>query len=234
MPRVTITVPESTSQPYRFQLEREVVRLGRGSENDIVIDCDSVSTNHAEMRRVQAGYELHDLGSTNGIKLDGVRYDIIPLSHGATVYLGDVAFDFSLTDEEQELLARELPQSVVLPPPPDVPVATQSMAHLVKPRPVPKRKVVRVERESEGGFGMALLLILFSALAFGVGAYIRFQKDTGGSLIEAVQAKFSGQVQNSEVPAAPAGEETAPAGEEEAAPAGEEAAPAPAPAAPEE
>ena len=107
MPRVTITVPERNAQPYRFQLDREVVSLGRGSENDIAIDSGSVSVRHAEMRRIQGGYELHDMGSTNGIKLDGVRHEIIPLRSGATVHIGDVAFDFSLSDEETRLLARE-------------------------------------------------------------------------------------------------------------------------------
>ena len=64
MPRVTITVPERNSQPYRFNLERKSVSLGRGSENDIVIDCSSVSVNHAVMERVEGGYQLRDLGST--------------------------------------------------------------------------------------------------------------------------------------------------------------------------
>ena len=42
--------------------------MGRGSDNDIVIDSGSVSGSHAEMRRIEGGYELVDLGSTNGIK----------------------------------------------------------------------------------------------------------------------------------------------------------------------
>jgi pSer/pThr/pTyr-binding forkhead associated (FHA) protein len=56
MPRVTITVPDRTPQPYRFQLDRRVVSLGRGSDNDIAIDCGSVSVRHAEMVRVDGGY----------------------------------------------------------------------------------------------------------------------------------------------------------------------------------
>ena len=109
MPRVTITVPEKNAQPYRFQLDRPVVSLGRGSENDIAIESGSVSVHHAEMRRIEGGYELRDIGSTNGIKLDGVRYEVIPLRSGATVKIGDVSFDFLLSDEESEALAREKP-----------------------------------------------------------------------------------------------------------------------------
>ena len=61
MPRVTITVPEKNAQPYRFQLDRPVVSLGRGSENDIAIESGSVSVHHAEMRRIEGGYELRDI-----------------------------------------------------------------------------------------------------------------------------------------------------------------------------
>lgn len=218
MPRVTITAPDSNAQPYRFQLDREVVTFGRGSENDIVLESGSVSTNHAEMRRIIGGYELHDVGSTNGLKLDGVRHLYVPLYHGSTVFLGDVAFDFSLTDEEQELLASELPASpgVVYVPPPDAPVATQPMGHAaVQPRPIPKRQVIRVEQDSGGGFMMAVLLIFFAAVAFGAGLVIRHQKDTGGSLVEHIKAKRAGEVK----PVAPQGEAPAPA-------------PAPAPVAP--
>lgn len=195
MPRVTITVPESTAQPYRFQLDREVVRLGRGSDNDIVIDSGSVSTNHAEMRRVFGGYELHDIGSTNGLKQDGVRQEVVPLYHGGTVFLGDVAFDFSLTDEEQEMLAVEAPAlaSAAAPsPPPEVPVSTQPLGQAVQPRPVPKRQVIRVQEDNGGGFFSILLLIIFSALAFAAGVYVRHEKETGGNLVEHIKAKRAG------------------------------------------
>lgn len=195
MPRVTITAPESSSQPYRFQMDREVVRLGRGSDNDIVIDSGSVSTNHAEMRRVIGGYELHDIGSTNGLKLDGVRYPYVALYHGSTVQLGDVAFDFSLTDEEQEVLFSEAspaPVADVQIPPPNIPVSTQPIGHVVQPRPVPRRQVVRVEQDSGGGFFMTLLLIIFAVLAFAAGVMVRHQKETGGSLIEHIKAKQAG------------------------------------------
>ncbi|HVJ47186.1 MAG TPA: FHA domain-containing protein [Luteolibacter sp.] len=194
MPRVTITVPESNSQPYRFQLDREVVRLGRGGDNDIVIDSGSVSTNHAEMRRVYGGYELHDIGSTNGLKLDGIRQLVVPLYHGATVQMGDVAFDFSLTDEEQDMLAAEGPSAQPVIPLPDVPVSTQPLGQAVQPRPVPKRQVIRVEQESGGGFMMTFLLIIFALLAFAAGVMVRHEKETGGSLIDHIQAKREGKV----------------------------------------
>src|SRR5690606_14600509 len=104
MPRVTITVPDRNPQPYRFQLDRQAVNMGRGSDNDIVIEDGSVSVRHAVMERIEGGYQLRDLGSTNGIKLDGRASQIIPLRHGLSVKIGDVAFDFTLSDDEREAL----------------------------------------------------------------------------------------------------------------------------------
>lgn len=185
MPRVTITVPEKTPQPYRFQLDRKSVTLGRGSENDIAIDCGSVSVKHAEMRRVPGGYELRDLGSTNGIKEDGVRKDVIRLSNGLPVMLGDVDFEFLLTDEELEALAAEEPED------------DDSVMELPPLKELPRETRAPMTAESHGGgggFGMILLFAILAAAAFFAGLAIRFQKETGGSLIDAIKAKTSGVV----------------------------------------
>lgn len=180
MPRVTITVPDKNAQPYRFQLDREVVSVGRGSENDIAVDSGSVSVQHAEMRRIQGGYELHDVGSTNGIKLDGQRYEVIPLRSGATVRIGDVAFDFSLSDEENEALARE--KAPELPPI----VREPELA-----APKPRRSAVVQPAPSGSPLGATVMFLILAAAAFFTGLAVRHQKETGGSLIKAMQLNFS-------------------------------------------
>ncbi|MES2920308.1 MAG: FHA domain-containing protein [Verrucomicrobiota bacterium] len=181
MPRVTITVPEKNAQPYRFQLDREVVSLGRGSENDIAIDSGSVSVLHAEMRRIEGGYELHDVGSTNGIKLDGERHQVIPLRSGATVKIGDVSFDFVLSDEEREALARERPTE---------PSPITREQEFPPMRPLPKRAATYSPAPSSGGTGVGamLLFVILAAAAFFAGLAVRYNKETGGNLIEAVKA----------------------------------------------
>ncbi len=180
MPRVTITVPEKNAQPYRFQLDREVVSMGRGSENDIAIESGSVSVHHAEMRRIEGGYELRDVGSTNGIKLDGVRHEVIALRSGATVKIGDVSFDFMLSDEEREALARERPSesSPILREPELSPVKQLPQRTAYTPAPA----------SSGSGFGAMLLFFILAAAAFFAGLAVRYQKETRGNLIEAVKA----------------------------------------------
>ncbi|MBT8043892.1 MAG: FHA domain-containing protein, partial [Verrucomicrobiae bacterium] len=120
MPRVTISEPGKTPQPYRFKLGRKVIHIGRGSDNDIVVECGSASTKHCTMERVDGGYILRDRGSTNGIKQDDTLMEVIDLFDGMEVYIGDVPFKFQLSDEEIEHLADEeftTHQKKKLPPP---------------------------------------------------------------------------------------------------------------------
>ena len=189
MPKVTITVPEQTPQPYRFQLDREVVTLGRGADNDIVIDSGSVSVIHAEMHRIKGGYELRDLESTNGISLDGERMDVVSLKTGGDVKLGEVSFAFALTGHEIEILRSEntLPVAPLLS---------------VEPSPVPSVLAKETEEDEEhagtgGGFGKILVLLLLVIAAFGVGLGVRYHKETGRSFVNDVRARHA--------PAAPAG-----------------------------
>jgi len=204
MPRVTITVPDKTPQPYRFQLDRQAVSLGRGSENDIPIDCGSVSVKHAEMLRVEGGYELRDVGSTNGIKSDGERREVIPLQSGMTVKLGDVSFGFELSEEERDALAKEKSSRES-----EEPQETTSEDMDAPPRRAASRKPVMVHDPAGGGFGMILLFLILAAAAFLAGMAVRFQKETGASLLEAVKTK-SAKVVPADAPPAK-GESVAPA-----------------------
>ena len=107
MPRVKIAVPDRTPQPYRFNLDHKIVKIGRAPDCDIIIDEPSVSGHHATMKRVSGGYILQDEGSTNGITLDDKPMEIIDLRNGDDVKVGDAAFDYELSDDEQDQLDLE-------------------------------------------------------------------------------------------------------------------------------
>ena len=183
MPRVTITVPGKTPQPYRFQLDRRLVSLGRGSNNDIVIDCGSVSVSHAQMCRVEGGYELRDLESTNGIKMDGARMPVIPLFNGMCVHLGDVEFDFQLGDDELETLGHESPlqETPVVREPVEEPLAPQ-LPPLPRAGPaVVKLQHSEIEESERPGCGTFIWLFILVMTAFTVGMAIRYHRETGES-----------------------------------------------------
>lgn len=178
MPRVTLTIPGRPPQPYRFELDRRVVSFGRGPENDIVIDSGSVSTKHAEMIRVGSSYEMRDLGSTNGTKLNGERHFAIPLTSGMIIQLGDIDFEFQLSDEEQLELTG--PRTPLL----QAAGATPAIAPAAATPPV----AILIEDEPEAPAGMSfttkLLLFLLIVIALLLGLSFRHQKETGKSLIE--------------------------------------------------
>ena len=107
MPRICITAPNATPQPYRFPLDTEVVTIGRSANCDVVIEHGSVSSNHCEMKRVKGGFILADCESTNGIHLDERQMEVIDLKDGMDAEVGDVVFNYQLKEEEVDELATE-------------------------------------------------------------------------------------------------------------------------------
>jgi hypothetical protein len=61
------------------------VVIGRSRECDIVLSDANVSRRHAEVRPGDAGWTVADLGSTNGVRLNGQQ-----IEHTATLSSGDV------------------------------------------------------------------------------------------------------------------------------------------------
>src|SRR2546429_259868 len=51
----------------------ELLRVGRLETLEIVLEDNSVSRSHAEVRLTDRGWRVRDLGSTNGTRLNGVR-----------------------------------------------------------------------------------------------------------------------------------------------------------------
>ena len=62
--------------------------IGRSRECDLVLDDPNVSRRHAELRRGDDGWVVQDLGSTNGIKLNGKRSRGGRLNPGDEITLG--------------------------------------------------------------------------------------------------------------------------------------------------
>ncbi|MCX4911771.1 FHA domain-containing protein [Streptomyces sp. NBC_00878] len=74
-------------------LPARMVGIGRGGDNDLVIDDLIVSRRHAELRALPDGtYEIVDLGSHNGTFLNGQPVDRARIDEGDIVGIGHSAF----------------------------------------------------------------------------------------------------------------------------------------------
>ncbi len=71
------------------QLTHTPFTIGRGPGNDLVLPVLSVSRNHAEIVESEGGFVMLDLGSRNGLVVNGVRVMEQPLDEGVNVILGD-------------------------------------------------------------------------------------------------------------------------------------------------
>ena len=74
--------------------ERMVV--GRSRDCDLVLEDPNVSRRHMELRRDRAGWIAVDLGSTNGVKVNGRRVEEAPLEPGDEIAVGVCRLTFEV------------------------------------------------------------------------------------------------------------------------------------------
>jgi hypothetical protein len=77
-----------------YALARPTTTIGRGPDADLRIDDPGISRNHAELRRSGGDVTVVDLGSTNGVVVDGDRVEQARLRDGARVLLGSTTMVF--------------------------------------------------------------------------------------------------------------------------------------------
>jgi hypothetical protein len=81
----------------RYVLEGPRATIGRSKDAECVLRDPNVSRRHAELRRGANGdWTIADLGSTNGVKVNGRRVPSTRLSPGDEVTLGTTTFKFDI------------------------------------------------------------------------------------------------------------------------------------------
>lgn len=81
----------------RYVLDGPQATIGRSKGADCVLGDPNISRRHAELRRSRTGdWTIADLGSTNGIKVNGRRVSSTRLSPGDRVTLGTTTFVFDI------------------------------------------------------------------------------------------------------------------------------------------
>jgi ABC transport system ATP-binding/permease protein len=76
-----------------MRLPTRVLRIGRATDNEVVVPDLSVSRYHAELRRSsRGGYEITDLASHNGTFVNGQRVTTAPVTEADIVGIGPATF----------------------------------------------------------------------------------------------------------------------------------------------
>jgi Protein of unknown function (DUF3662)/FHA domain len=83
----------------RHEIKQRRLVIGRSRDCDVQLADSNVSRRHAELRQEGASYWIVDLGSTNGVEVNGRRVKRAKLSDGDTITLGSTDLVFSREPE---------------------------------------------------------------------------------------------------------------------------------------
>lgn len=89
-----LIVKEGKRVGKEFRLQPDITSIGQDATNDIVIDDEAVSRQHAKVRKEDDDFVIHDLVSTNGTKVNGDDIAKHILKDGDEVALGETKLVF--------------------------------------------------------------------------------------------------------------------------------------------
>ncbi len=110
--------------PVAHELTDELITIGRSPENAIQLHDPSVSGRHAQLQLTGDTYELRDVGSTNGTRVNGETITAVLLRAGDQIRFGGLEAYFDCE------IAGDAP-----PPPAPAPVEAAALPAEVSARP---------------------------------------------------------------------------------------------------
>jgi ABC-type multidrug transport system ATPase subunit/pSer/pThr/pTyr-binding forkhead associated (FHA) protein len=146
--RVTVRRPDGEQQVV--PLGAEPVTVGRSDGNTVVIKDGWISRKHMEIARGDDGlYYAHDLGSANGIKVNGRTAQSAALKPGDLIQLGQYLLLFSVDTEMQTDPLRSRQETRI---------AAGGPARSVETKSATNDAVVSAGGDDEGGIAASLTL----------------------------------------------------------------------------
>lgn len=113
MPTLKIQMPDSGEVIH--ELSDELVTLGRVDDNMVQVEDVSVSSHHAQLSlKANGNYQLKDLNSTNGTRVNGNSVTDVQLRHGDRIRFGKIeaAYLSASDDSSQPLPAADAPEAL--------------------------------------------------------------------------------------------------------------------------
>ena len=104
--RLCVHIPDDAAV-VRLLDDGARVSIGRDASCDVVAVHASISRRHAQLSHNALGWHIEDLGSKNGVRVDGERVQRATLGSHSWFSIGDVYCEFEVLEESQrEILAQ--------------------------------------------------------------------------------------------------------------------------------
>jgi len=101
--RSQLTVLNGASAGKAFAIEGTTITVGKASTSHLVLADDTVSAQHFELRLLESGYLLVDVGSTNGTTVNGLQVREAYLGHRSEIAAGETRLVFESLEGEVEV-----------------------------------------------------------------------------------------------------------------------------------
>src|SRR5215475_12548023 len=131
-------IVQTSNRNYTFDIDKPEIGIGRELKNDLILDDPRVSRYHAVAHKTEEGVTLRDLGSGNGVFVNGQRIAPnvdIKLTENTQVKLGSCTLTFQDVDPLRTQEAQELLREVIKKPPSDM-LTTSVLSSHTKPEDV--------------------------------------------------------------------------------------------------
>jgi pSer/pThr/pTyr-binding forkhead associated (FHA) protein len=127
-----------------LKLDQDVITLGRSKENIVVVTNRKASRKHAKIDRVGATYQITDLESGNGTRVNGKKVDFQALAKGDEIRIGDATLKVQGIDEEPDRVELDdktpVDGELKIELKDDAPKTTEVATEVVAPRLRPKAR----------------------------------------------------------------------------------------------
>jgi len=107
--RFSLVIVDGSARGREIPLAAVRTVLGRGPGVDVVVPDPALSRQHFALELTGSAAHIRDLGSTNGIVVNGQAVESAELAHGDRIRAGDHVFQFLAEEIESE------PRTYVLP-----------------------------------------------------------------------------------------------------------------------
>lgn len=108
--RAVLVVLEGRAVGAEYELARERLALGRGPGVDLALEDAALSKEHALLEYADGGFRVRDLGSTNGLFVNGERTQERALRHGDRIEAGEHRFQLVVEEREGAAPVHVLPE----------------------------------------------------------------------------------------------------------------------------